>query len=66
MQIYRANTYVTSARVGATGRFRARILVRSPGPYHVRFGGVRSPARMVVLRPELRRACPRSPRSAAR
>ena len=58
VQIYRANTYVTSARVGASGRFRARILVRSPGPYHVRFGGARSPARMVVLRPELQASLP--------
>ena len=58
VQIYRANTYVTSARVGATGRFRARILVRSPGPYHVRFGGARSLARMVALRPELQASLP--------
>jgi PKD repeat protein len=58
VQIYRSNTYVTSARVGATGRFRARILVRSPGPYHVRFGDVRSPARMVVLRAELQASLP--------
>ncbi len=58
VQIYRANTYVTSAGVGASGRFRARILVRSPGPYHVRFGGVRSPARMVVLRPQLQASLP--------
>lgn len=58
VQIYRANTYVTSARVGASGRFRARILVRSPGPYHVRFGGARSTARKVVLRPELHASVP--------
>ncbi len=58
VQVYRANTYVTSARVGATGRFRARILLRSPGPYHVRFGGVRSPARTIVLRPELQASLP--------
>ena len=58
VQIYRANTYVTSARVAATGRFRARIFVRSPGPYHARFGAVRSPARMIVLRPELQATLP--------
>ena len=58
VQIYRANTYVTWARVAATGRFRARIFVRSPGPYHGRFGAVRSPARMIVLRPELQATLP--------
>ena len=58
VQVYRGNTYVTSARVGATGRFRARVLLRSPGPYHARFGGVRSPAHPVALRPELRASLP--------
>jgi N-acetylmuramoyl-L-alanine amidase len=54
VQLYRAGTYVTSARVGANGRFRARILLRSPGPYHARFGALRSVARTIALRPELR------------
>ena len=31
VQIYRGRTYVTSARVGTTGRFRARLLLRLPG-----------------------------------
>jgi hypothetical protein len=53
VQIYRGSTYVTAAKVGATGRFHARVLLRSPGPYHARFGGVRSAARTVTLRPEL-------------
>ncbi len=58
VQVYRANTYVTSAKVGAAGRFRARVLLRSPGPYHVRFGASRSPARTVALRPELLASLP--------
>ena len=58
VQLYRGNTHVTSARVGAAGRFRARILLRSPGPYHVRFGAVRSAPRTISLRPELTAAVP--------
>jgi len=58
VQVYRGNTHVTSARVGATGRFRARVLLRSPGPYHARFGAARSPTRNVALRPELRATLP--------
>jgi N-acetylmuramoyl-L-alanine amidase len=54
VQLYRGRTYVASALVGSDGRFRARILARSPGPYHVRFGALRSSPRTVVLRPELR------------
>ncbi|MGH3072523.1 MAG: L,D-transpeptidase family protein [Gaiellaceae bacterium] len=50
---YRGSTYVTSARVGAGGAFRARILLRSPGPYHARWGAVRSAAQRVVVRPRL-------------
>ena len=59
VQVYRGNTYVTSARVGATGRFRARILLRSHGPYHVRFGALRSAARSILLRPSLRATLPK-------
>lgn len=33
----------------ASRRFRARILLRSPGPYHVRFAGLRSAARCAVV-----------------
>ena len=58
ISVYRGATFVTSARVGPKGRFRARILARSPGPYHVRFGALRSAARTVVLRPSLRAALP--------
>ena len=54
VQIYRGNTCVTSSRVAASGRFRARVLVRSPGPYHARFGAARSIARTIALRPEVR------------
>lgn len=53
VQIYRGNTYVTSARVGANGRFRARLLLRLPGPYHARFGAARSAERLVRLRPKI-------------
>ena len=58
VQIYRGTAFVTSARVGVGGRFRARILARSPGPYHVRFGALRSSPRTIVLRPALRAALP--------
>ena len=58
VQVYRANTYVTWARVGPNGRFRARILLRSPGPYRVRFGNARSQARTIVLRPQLQAGLP--------
>ena len=58
VQVYRGGTYVTSARVGANGRFRVRILLRSPGPYHARFGTLRSSPRAIVLRPTLRAALP--------
>jgi PKD repeat protein len=54
VQIYRGNTYVTSTHVAASGRFRARVLLRSPGPYRARFGAARSVARTIALRPEVR------------
>jgi PKD repeat protein len=53
VRIYRGSTYVTSTRVAANGRFRARVLLRSPGPYHARWGTIRSAARSIVLRPRL-------------
>ena len=53
VQIYRGKTFVTSARVGANGRFRTKLLLRSPGPYHARYGAARSAARTVRLRPRL-------------
>jgi PKD repeat protein len=58
VQIYRGGTYVTSARVGPRGRFRAPILLRSPGPYRARFGALRSQPRTIVLRPTLAAALP--------
>jgi PKD repeat protein len=58
VRLYRGNTYVTSARVAASGRFRTRILLRSPGPYHVRLGALRSAGRAIVLRPTLQAAVP--------
>jgi N-acetylmuramoyl-L-alanine amidase len=53
VQIYRGRTYVTSARVRANGRFRARLLLRLPGPYQARFGAARSTERLVRLRPTI-------------
>ena len=53
VQIYRGKTFVTSARVGANGRFRTKLLLRSPGPYHARYGAARSATRTVRLRPRL-------------
>jgi len=51
--VYRGGVYVTSARVGASGRFRTRLLLRSPGPFHVRYGAVRSAERTIRLRPRI-------------
>jgi hypothetical protein len=53
VQVYRGKTYVTSAAVRAGGSFRARLLLNSPGPYHVRYGTTRSAERTVRLRPTL-------------
>ena len=58
VRIYRGSTYVTSTRTRADGSFRARILLRSPGPYHARWGMLRSAPRTVLLRPRLRVTLP--------
>ena len=55
VQIYRGKTFVTSARVRANGRFRATVLLRSPGPYHARYGSLRSAKRSDPLAPADRR-----------
>jgi N-acetylmuramoyl-L-alanine amidase len=53
IQLYRGRTYVASARADARGRFRTRVLLRSPGPYHARWGTLRSAAVGVTLTPRL-------------
>jgi PKD repeat protein len=53
VQIYRGSTFVTSARVRANGRFRTTVKLRSPGPYHARYGRARSAQHTVLLRPRL-------------
>ncbi|MDQ3065789.1 MAG: L,D-transpeptidase family protein [Actinomycetota bacterium] len=53
VQIYRGRTFVTSARAGIAGAFRVRVLLRSPGPYHARYGAARSAERAVRLRPSI-------------
>jgi len=53
VQVYRGRTFVTSARVGADGRFRASVRLRSPGPYHARYGAARSAERLIRVRPRL-------------
>ena len=58
VQVYRGSTYVTSARVGANGRFRARVLLRSPGTYRARYGAARSGGRTITLRPQLHARLP--------
>jgi PKD repeat protein len=58
VQVYRGRIFVTSARVRPNGHFRARILARSPGPYHARFGAARSQPKTIALRPELRASLP--------
>jgi N-acetylmuramoyl-L-alanine amidase len=58
IRVYRGSRYVTSVRTRGDGSFRARILLRSPGPYHARYGTLRSAARTVVLKPRLRISLP--------
>jgi hypothetical protein len=58
VRIYRARTYVTTVTAKAGGGFRARILLRAPGPYEARFGGVRSRARAIRVRPRLETSLP--------
>jgi N-acetylmuramoyl-L-alanine amidase len=53
VQIYRGRTYVASAKVGSRGRFRVALRLRSPGPYHARYGATRSPERLVRVRAQL-------------
>jgi N-acetylmuramoyl-L-alanine amidase len=53
VQIYRGRVYVASARVRANGRFRTTVRLRSPGPYHARYGAARSAERTVALRPRV-------------
>jgi peptidoglycan hydrolase-like protein with peptidoglycan-binding domain len=58
IRIYRGRTFVTSTQARADGSFRTRLLLRSPGPYHARYGTLRSEPRTVVLRPRLTAALP--------
>jgi N-acetylmuramoyl-L-alanine amidase len=53
VQIYRGRTYVTTARVGADGRFRTAVRLRWPGPYHARYGSLRSAQRSVRVLPRI-------------
>ena len=52
-RITRGRTHVSSARVARHGRFRTRLLLRLPGPYHARFGAAQSTERLVRLRPTI-------------
>ncbi|MGI9111795.1 MAG: L,D-transpeptidase family protein [Gaiellaceae bacterium] len=60
VQIYRGRTHVASARVSASGRFRAILRLRSSGPYHARYGAARSEPRSIALRPRLEASLGRS------
>ena len=60
VQIYRGRTYITSARVASSGRFRTSLLLRSPGPYHARYGAARSAERLIRVRPRLEASLPRT------
>jgi hypothetical protein len=53
VQIYRGRVHVASAQVRANGRFRTTVRLRSPGPYHARYGPARSAERTVALRPRI-------------
>ena len=57
--IYRGTTFVASTRTRAGGAYATRIRLSSPGPYHARAGGVRSPERLVRVRPRLSVSLPR-------
>jgi hypothetical protein len=61
VRLYRGATYVTTVRTGAAGRFRARILLSAPGPYHARAPGVRSRQRTIRVRPRLETSLERTP-----
>ena len=60
VQIYRGRTPVTSARVGAGGRFRASVRLHSPGPYHSRYGAARSGSKLIRIRPRVEASLPSS------
>jgi hypothetical protein len=51
--IYRGSTYVGAASVGPRGRYRAPVLLRSPGAYHARYGRLRSPERSIRVLPAI-------------
>ena len=53
VQIYRGKIHVATARVGAKGGFRAKLILRSPGPYHARYRTLRSAEETVRLRPRV-------------
>ena len=53
VQLYRGATFVASARVRRNGRYRVTVRLRSPGPYHARYGPARSGRHTVVLRPRV-------------
>jgi N-acetylmuramoyl-L-alanine amidase len=58
LTVYRGRTFVTGTTTRAGGTFAARINLRAPGRYHVRFEGVRSPEVAVIARPRLGVALP--------
>ena len=58
VRIYRAGVYVTTVTAGPGGRFRAKILLRVPGPYEARSGSVRSRPRTIRVRPRLETSLP--------
>ncbi|MBA2384814.1 MAG: L,D-transpeptidase family protein [Actinobacteria bacterium] len=53
ISIYRGRTYVTTARLARDGRFKAPLLLRSPGPYHARYGRLRSAEISIRVRPAI-------------
>jgi hypothetical protein len=56
--IYRGRTYVGTVHTDRSGAFRLRVLVRAPGAYQARFGGMRSPDAPVAVRPRLEVSLP--------
>lgn len=53
VHIYRGRTHVTTTVAHATGRFRAVVRLRSPGPYRAVYGDASSRERRVLVRPRL-------------
>jgi N-acetylmuramoyl-L-alanine amidase len=53
VELLRGGRVVTRGETGRAGAFALRTRVLGPGPYEVRYGGIPSPRRSVLVRPAL-------------